>query len=416
MNWSIPFEKRTSVILASLIALLCFLIQSLIWDIGFMDFRLLHTEDSVSYLSVSEHLQPDKIRTIGYPWLIHITQRLNPEGNTLLLFVQFAFMLSIHTIVLYVLFGYVQKRVSLPLALLFLINPSLQLLSHAVLTECLFCFLITVSFYFFSRYYYTKHTSAILLSFLFICLATLVRPGLYYFCFGSLVYAGYYFIRGKKFVLALSVAVIFTASVGFQVFKFYEKFQLAKLSIIDDITMWQYDIAKMNSLQNHSETMDEMNLLIMKRDSIMVKQNVRDQSQFYKHEMKDRIKKEPSLFLQAYADNLLSNFHTGNLLYGNLKKGDSHSFFHFTRVFNMLNIGLLIITSLIVLVSLLRKRAHQAGLLVAPLLLCNYLFFTAGISYWQGDRFNAVWFPILYMCIGLLFKSNRIQEKSSMFV
>lgn len=142
--------------------------------------------------------------------------------------------------------------------------------------------------------------------------------------------------------------------------------------------------------------------------------------QIVKNETSDLIKNHTSEFLLAFTENLIENFHTGNSFVRDMPESKIFNkeirkrLFDYTRIWNMLFVIALILMNIFLIIQNIRKKIVWTKIIVLSLILlvyCDYSFATSGISYFQGDRFNVNWIPMLLMSIFIYFSHKKIIQK-----
>ncbi|MEZ5045809.1 MAG: hypothetical protein R2831_02345 [Chitinophagaceae bacterium] len=402
---SVFFTKNKNILIA-FIACAILIIHTCIWVAMPNDNLIFHNPDSYSYLSVSEHLNANEVRTIGYPLFIYLTKSLFKNNYEIALFIaQLLLVGGVYFIVLSKLF---KRNVGfLLLALFFIANPSLIIYARCMLTEVLFTFLLTLytalHYYGYSR----KSTSMQVLAFGVFCLAVLVRPGLLPLCIILLfVYLLLHLKRGN-IKQTLLISILFLGLIGSQAYRYQKTFGEYRISMIGDITTYRYFNTKILSLANNTTVSYEMH----KADSVLNSMNFQNPKTLrrYMHNVSyQTLQKHPMQAVRAYFENLVSNTHNGNMSYEGNKK-ISRQVFLITRVFTILSVVLLLFANLFVLITYYRNRISDWPLWWL-ICVCNYLFFSAGISFWQGDRFVIIWIPTLIFCLSVMHKKNTAEN------
>ena len=90
--------------------------------------------------------------------------------------------------------------------------------------------------------------------------------------------------------------------------------------------------------------------------------------------------------------------------------------FDYTRIWNMFFVILLLLTNLPIVLSCIRRKLKiENSILLAVILLlyADYSFFTSGVSFYQGDRFNIVWMPMLMVAICIYFHTLKSKANCS---
>lgn len=396
-----------------------FLLLLLLITFGFawiLDFDCASTNsyllpDSASYLEVSSSLKPDSFRTIGYPLFLRLV--LNEEFSALKFHTLYIIQLLLWIISCLIFFRivthYASQKMSFIFCLSVVVNPTFMIYTHAILTEILFLSLLILSSYFIHLYFKLKKQYFLYVSFAIICVATLVRPGLLWLNGFALIY--FTFLSTKKFSSFSIFTLIFLCFIGTEMSRYYNQFGLVKLSIIDDITTYRYLNAQAKSFVKNCSTIEAM---ATQDSSLNLNQKVSSLSSFCKKDFKELRSKHLIEIARAFIFDLYSNFHTGNVSYKSANKEQANHLFNITRIFNMLFVIGLIFYNFIFLYSYLKHKLRTDNtfkILTWLLILTNYLWIVSGVSFWQGDRFNVVWFPLFVIILSISFNIFRSQKQ-----
>jgi hypothetical protein len=277
------------------------------------------------------------------------------------------------------------------------------------------------SFYCIHLYFVKQQSKHLLLSFLAICIATLFRPGLIHFTllFGILL-ALFLLIKKKNWVAFGLVFLIFLTTIGFQAYKMQEQFGMYKISFIDDVTMYRYlntsTIAKIEGKDKLYLMAERDRLIYLKLKNIDSDKAFIINHEIVKNETSRLITNHWNSFLYAFAENLFTNFHTGNTFIRDLPEDKiiNHAIrkrlFDYTRIWNMLFVITLFFMNLLIIFHFISKEIHKNRILFLSLFLlifCDYNYITSGISFFQGDRFNVIWMPMLVVFIFIYFTPRK---------
>ena len=162
-------------------------------------------------------------------------------------------------------------------------------------------------------------------------------------------------------------------------------------------------------------------LLFMKLEKMDADKVFKINHEIVKNETSDLIKNHTFNFILAFAENLVDNFHTGNTFIRDMpenkiiNKESRKRLFDYTRIWNMLFVVAMLLFNIFLLIKIFGKKieVNSATLLSFIILFyCDYCFITSGISYFQGDRFNVIWMPMLLTSIMLFFSKKKIGSSS----
>ena len=385
--------------------------------------------DTYSYLDAAKlmlnAMKAHSLRCFGYAGVLTLPYtlfKLTPAFFWFIYIVQNGILLlTFHFIYKLVAF-YTNEKKAFWATFLLIINITYIVFSFHVMSEIGFLFLMTAAFYYIHLYFINQQSRNLLFSFLAICLATLFRPGLFHFTllFGILL-ALYLLIKKKNWVAFGMVFLIFLSSIGFQAYKIQQQFGMYKISFIDDVTLYRYlntsAIAKIEGKDKLYLMSERDSALYLKLKNVDSRKAFIAYHEIVKKETSDLISNHTAHFIFAFLDNLFTNFHTGNAFIRDmpedkiLNKEIQKRLFDYTRIWNMLFVIVLALTNVFLLVLFIRKKINwnNDGSFLSSIILfyCNYCFVTSGISYFQGDRFNVVWMPMLLIFIFINFRTIK---------
>ncbi len=169
----------------------------------------------------------------------------------------------------------------------------------------------------------------------------------------------------------------------------------ATLSFIDKTTWYIYLGAEAEADRRataYGEIREE-------RDSVFKQLDWRTKSDIASADMSEQLKHNVGNVFKNYLANILENSTTGNGVIKAISKTQQGRLYYV--VFGLYLVSVAQEIFYIVLVLLMGVwvlvRWKSADLVDAFLLLCcAYLIITSGISFWQGDRFFIVFFPLTF--------------------
>lgn len=361
------------------------------------------TGDSHSYLAAAEMLSNSELHSIrpaGYPAFLLILKILTST--------QFGFYLSIYIVqfilwlaILWLVLKFLPENhhwVWTSLFLLIIINPSFVMFANLVLSEILFLFIIILGFSFLHNFSKSKNDVSLILFTLCMLLTILVRPGQIYFGILSIVLTLLFFIRKKQFISGAVIVIMALVLLAWPIRKMKDTYGNYTISYIDKITQYRYLNSQCKSIENNEPLARTMK----RRDAALapIQNNLHEVSKLANDEITTLIHSNPGLVLKAFSKNLYLNFHTGNEY---LPKGNhilGKHYYGLSRILNMFFVLLLLVCIPFFVLHFL-KSTNKLTLLLPGILLfyCFYCWFTSGISFYQGDRFNVVWMPVLVIFI-----------------
>lgn len=148
-------------------------------------------------LDVDGKLNFELFRTPGFPFFLaifHYLLKIPLEG---VIFLQILLAISVAFITYKAAYEINQKTAFLS-AMIVLYSPPITIYSLQVLADTLFLFLISLFLLVFIRYLKSRAVKWLLLSAVFLALATYVRPVSYYFCLAVAIFIVYANIRDKS--------------------------------------------------------------------------------------------------------------------------------------------------------------------------------------------------------------------------
>jgi|GEM_PF-3166483 len=406
-------QRNQLFILGSILSLL-FLVGIIIFDADVLARNL--RGDGGSYLTAFQNVQNgilNPIRPLGYPsflWLLSLI----PLNNTQLFYWSIyiaQFVLWIISIQIILKFLPEKKHWVWSLlvgAIIF--NPSYVQYSHMILTEILFLFVILLSFLSLRHYFLTQKDIR-LFGFLFgTLLATLIRPGLFYFSLIIALLSFFLFIQKRHFISSIVVVIGTMLLLGLPMRVMKKSYGNFTISYIDQLTQYRYLHSRVASIQKEIP----IEVSMKNRDTILkgFAENRPTLVKKVSEERREFLSKYPSEYVEAFTQNLFLNFHAGNEYLPQEIPLIGKHLYGLSRILNMIFVILLFVCLGIIgfrFFTISRKKQ-----LIFPAILlsfCGYCWLTSGVSFFQGDRFNIVWMPVLVLFIFQLFSLSR-HEKS----
>lgn len=384
--------------------------------------------DTFSYIDAAKlmlnGIKPHSLRCFGYAGFLTLPYtlfKLTPAFFWFVYIVQNILLLLSFQFIYKIIAIYSNARKAFWAVMLLMVNITYVVFAFHVMTEISFLFLMVGSFYCIHLYFVKQQSKHLLLSFLAICIATLFRPGLIHFTllFGILL-ALFLLIKKKNWVAFGLVFLIFLTTIGFQAYKMQEQFGMYKISFIDDVTMYRYlntsTIAKIEGKDKLYLMAERDRLIYLKLKNIDSDKAFIINHEIVKNETSRLITNHWNSFLYAFAENLFTNFHTGNTFIRDLPEDKiiNHAIrkrlFDYTRIWNMLFVITLFLMNLLIIFHFISKEIHKNRILFLSfflLIFCDYSYITSGISFFQGDRFNVIWMPMLVVFIFIYFTPRK---------
>ncbi len=405
----------------------------------FTDYSLFINYDTVSYVESAykliHHFEPHPFRCIGYGLILAIPYGL--FGTSVAFFItihviQLTMLFIVYCLVYVILKYYVKQIIAFGMTILLMLNITFVCYAYLVLTEIPFLFFITISLFNFHLYLCDFKTKNLVLSFAFLCIAILFKPGFY--LYGLIIFVSlnvFYIIKKVSLSLIINTFLVLLCTLGFQISWMFFTYKTFKLSYIDDITTYRYFNS---SIIAQHEKVDLLQLM-KKRDFAFTQlpfhllvspEEFKDFHLSIKAEHNLLLKNYPKAYATAFFDNIFSNYHTGNAIIRDINvhnlnnEATRKAVFNYTRIWNMLFGGILVLSSLYFMLSMKKLFHKRPSYLVFLMLLYSYCYYSiliSGVSFYQGDRFNVGWMPFLPIILCLLLPSKRsTRNESFMFV
>lgn len=405
LHW---IKQNTHSILLVLIGCILLLSMYSILDLGaliFLDTFI--TPDSRTYMEASDLLfkefSPHHTRPIGYAFLLGIPNLIMEMSTRD--YLVWGIMLNIASWLAMLLIGfqtfslYFKRWVAFSMTSVFFIFWSYYGFVFLVLTETLTATGLVLITYLFAKFHKTKSVRYFLSAVAVLTLLVLVRPGFYYLAILSLIYSVIRY-QGKAFrhiFFSVSVLLLIIQCSWLKL-----TFGDFKPSYIDSITWYLYAGAKVES-ELTGKTMDEV---VTERNVEMSSLSNRDREKLSKKDLKEKLTHHTGLVYQVLQQSRLENTYSGcyafnaiNLYHPNeAKQKLGEKLFNKTIDQNRNAAPFLFWLTLFTLIFV--RRIHIV------LLFCMgttwYITITSSISFWQGDRFNMVLYPLIWFWLILL--------------
>ena len=438
--------KNLNAIVLLIIALLYFIVLSIL--IPFPENYTHHLyilPDSLTYLNAAKLIYKsgftfDPTRPFGYPILIGLPYLAGISGFLSIL--KFSVFINICCWLLSVLFLYktikqlINGKTAFYITLIFIFTFSYIYFIYQAMTESLFTLLVILFSYCLMRYFEAKKYTFLLASLFFLCYSVVVRPISFYICTAFFVYCIWLAFKNKDLRLFFLSIIIFTSTIGLQMGMIYRESGKFAISFIQNYTMDRFLITraaylkekneaafKLHSYDNYQEFLIYYNKKWDPKDSVYnAITNEHDIIRYwatsdgdYKKDIANELRNDKTYFFKSYLYNLLENVKNGSffprLITWEQKKKKFEALKtnvnNITSFQNKVFCSLMFIMSLVVFISFLFHRPFRNRDLIFTGILniiMIYLFLASGISFWQADRFNIVWYPLLMICFPCLFK------------
>jgi hypothetical protein len=386
-----------------------------IFDVGYIP------PDSPTYIESADllcnHLEPHSTRPIGYALVLGIPYLFTnkPSLNSIIIY-NGCINLILWIATILVLFNtlklFASNKTSFAATCIFIICVGNIAQIGLILTETLTTFILTLTGYFFFKY--TKNYKPDYLAWAvgLVNILVLIKPGMIYWALTMNIVLIPYLIKKYSFfslkiiypvILSLGIILIQSLSI-------YQKHGNFTISYIDKITWYYYLGAEARASVNNT-SYEEERLIREKKLSGLTWEEKYDVS---KDDLKYQIKNNPGAIGSNYILNIIENSFGYNL---GIKAAETsgNKFHEIARLFliKLSQLQNVFFTLLAVLMSIY-IIFHLKILNIAVFYSLGsaiYIILTSGISFWQGDRFHLVFYPIVIIVLFYILSVGFRRER-----
>lgn len=368
-------------------------------------FELNKIGDTISYQTASKYLFSKGIahpfRPIGIAFIFGLLKSFQP-----ILIIIFQFFLWTSTIlVIYNSLKLVTTtKNSFLLALTFLLFISNILFVSWQVTETITTFLLSLSTFYVLKYNERKISKYLLFSASIIVFLVIIKPGFYYIALVFSLYSLWKAISSRASIKQF-VPLLFTLALllinNSMVNHTYGKF---KPSFIDDHTLYIYLGAYSQTEIRNTSTARIQRERRAKIKSLSYKEiHVLTQS-----DMKFQLEYHPFVVIKYWLLNIKQNTISGCNLLNFIKKEKNekrgNAFLYWLSLIQ--NTTMVLLSIILPIIYFIRtKRLHFFWIVTT--IVIWYIILTSGISYYQGDRFHIVFYPIVIIQLGYFFFKRK---------
>lgn len=356
-------------------------------------------------------------RCIGYPLLLCLPELIGlsaPYGywpiilNIIFLIGILYFLIRIENVL-----GY---AIALPVSMLLTFCLGFISSINLALTELGFVFFMVMALYFLLRLLNSESREKFMFLFVFsLGCASLFRPGLYLFSLAASVICFSYCMfvdikAGKKqffFKSFLSISVALLVTLGSQSLLMKKTYNTFRLSYIDDLAWYVYIGALANAIhENNCFTSECFAAERNKREEILINKSGAEMSLIAKEDRKNTLQNKKQALFKAYKINLATNLVSSS----GWDKNEYPGFYNFSVLVNKTLTLLPFLVYFLFMLSKLRKRftINEHLFLLFIIGYIFYIFFTSGISTYQGDRFHVVFYPFSLVLFTFLYLKGKM--------
>ncbi|MFK7969889.1 MAG: glycosyltransferase family 39 protein [Bacteroidia bacterium] len=407
--------SRTYLILLSLAVLTALLLFSLMQ----MEKSMLHEgfipSDVYTYMSSADLLyqeaKPHPTRPLGYAALLGLPSLFIGQPTTAQ-YVYWALALNAIAWLITILFLYKTLRLmSSPKAaavgagfFIFCLGNMFHI--SLALTETTTCLFLTLSGWFFVKNLQTKNSAYLFHGAAMLNISLLFRPGMFYFALlVSVALAVFALIKKRKNMLQHPVWLLSLVLVTVQLTAMYQSYGKFTPSFVDKATWYFYLGAEAEAKAQGHRYEEE----VKQRRASYPQGDWKALSRLSKEDMAHQLSSNTGILFQEYFSNVIENAHHGShpIKYAqqvNNRGGFGDSILFISRIQNVL----LFLAPLIVCIGLIIRKKRPPLPLLLMLGTVLYIIATSGVSFWQGDRFFIVFYPLVIV-LGL-YTWNLLQK------
>lgn len=398
------FEKRKCLIIVICIMIFSYFFIFLVYGLGENIYNEYQTGDQLSYLLAGKNLYAefkfDIIRPFGYPLIIGFPGLLGcgPLGQSLFVFFFQAVCWLGSGLILYkILCKTTSRNLAIFGAVLYSVNLSAVYYCTEGLCETVFTSCLLLIVYWFMRFIYTKKVTFLLYFALFLFISSIIKPITLYFSLVTFIIILFYVLinhRERRFKPILLLVVFFLSTIGLQYYGVHKTYKKWEFSCIGKYTLFRYHGSYADALDRNIS----INEAQRNRDSLLQLQNndLNKIDKFLVMDIKKKMFNSTFFMFKAYVLSLYSNTMSGssppNIGY------TQTSYKNITLFQNIVYTNIMILSALLVFMLFCFFKKYRSSILLF-LFFCSIfsgaLWLISGISFWQGDRFNIVLYPII---------------------
>lgn len=361
-----------------------------------------------------DHLKPDHARPIGFSILAGIP-KLFVSKPTINQLITWNYFINIVMWVLTVLTIYkavklnLNKKSSILLSVLFILCVANIAQTSVLLTETVSCFLITLIGYNLLLFYKKKSLVNFIITIVLVNISVLIKPGMIYLAaFFNLIFLWYYFKKNYALSFKLLAPLAFTWFLVFsQSLLMYHSHGKFTVSFIDKYTWYLYLGAESNAEANTIDYITERNDRRIRIEPL----SFENRFTLASDDFRTQLKTHPEIIIKNLVSNICDNVNVGNIRISSATDFNDTQNFNYVRYYLYLiskaqNIVFSIFGLLVTLLALIRIKFLSLALFLSCSIIC-YIIITSGISFWEGDRFNIVFYPLVLISCSYLLKEIK---------
>lgn len=388
--------------------------------------------DAQSYLDAGKQLwlkgELSAFRTWGYAVITGIPYVLGASDRVamgILVCLNFFLYLSSSILVFILILKFGKPSWALAGALIYLVSPGLLFINLSVMTEPLFVFVILLALWCLKEFLDNKSRIMLVWFVVLMLYSAAVRPVNLYLSLAVAIVAVLYFLQ-KRGGIRFAIPVLLSVVVLVVMPMVYMKKQYGVLTYTHNskYVLYHYTAAYSASLPGSTQARmyDSFNRLESALDKAHGWKKKGDdinwvaRDSLYGAVFNAQLKQRPRSLAVAVLQNLKENSSTGSAFIPYTKNGGLPTVIEtVSRVqnilFSILGIVLSLLTGIIVLLQVIRKRWELHHFM--PVFLVVQMAVLAGLgalSFWQGDRFSLGIFPLILVLLSWILRTENVTE------
>ena len=144
----------------------------------------------------------------------------------------------------------------------------------------------------------------------------------------------------------------------------------------------------------------------------------KDRYELANKDLEKQLKSHPKLIFKNFRNNILDNIVVGNMRIAIAEDYSKVPYFNYVKYYMYLiskaqNILFSFLGLFLTLLFLIRYRLLSLPLLMSCAIIF-YIIMTSGISFWQGDRFHIVFYPLVLIVLSYILSEYKWFKKSKL--
>lgn len=358
------------------------------------------------------NLQPHHFRPLGMAIIYGLPYLFGTSEESIFTFsiyINLIFWLGSAQLIFSLFRNFLKPRIAFFAALVFYLLPGILFNSFTLLTECIYIFLVLLSFYFISKYYSLQSYKYLAWAIAVLLFTMLIKPGAKFFSIIIIIC----FIRvilknlPKPANLLIVASLVFIMVQCAMIKRYYGDFTI---TYIDGVTYYNY-LGAEAELFKEGKTFDARENL---RAEYLTHFSYHVQKQMASNDMASQIKDNKVNLLRAYAGNVCRNSVLGSPAVSICTPINLDNFFY-VRVLHFISRCqnlFFSLTGLFIAVYYLFKSYNSKSLYTLMALFILYTITLSGISSYEGDRFHIVFYPFALILLAKFYAERSTSKKT----